>query len=228
MLGFGFLVSDFGVCRGPSRLSRRLACSFCKGADPCLRYHPDGVFPCFIGLPCGPDGSVEFPLARARAQDLPCVLVMPPSPALCSTGAVRPRGPCPFFIIPQTRPATCPGRAKAPGGNGHSPPSEACLPGDPAVTWAACVSGVGMGAFLVPEPGALHGLRSAGGGGVRATARNGGEAEAGCLAGPVRPGVRALERFRRAGSAGRVHGGGRGPAREYQQRRGGGVPEGSV
>uniref|UniRef100_UPI0026296276 hypothetical protein n=4 Tax=uncultured Bilophila sp. TaxID=529385 RepID=UPI0026296276 len=95
---------------------------------------------------------------------------------------MRSRGPCPFFIIPQTRPATCPGRAKAPGGNGHSPPSEVCPPGDPAVARRACVSGVGMGAFLVPEPGALHGLHSAGGGGVRATARNGGEAEVGCPA----------------------------------------------
>lgn len=49
-------------------------------------------------------------LARARAQDLPCVLVMPPSPALCSTGA----GPCvrvgraPFSSSP--RPARPPAR----------------------------------------------------------------------------------------------------------------------
>lgn len=174
----------------------------------------------FCGVSFGPRPGAR-PALRSRHAPFA-------SPVLYRSRAVRPRGPCPFFIIPQTRPATCPGRAKAPGGNGHSPPSEACLPGDPAVTWAACVSGVGMGAFLVPEPGALHGLRSAGGGGVRATARNGGEAEAGCLAGPGRPGVRTLERFRRAGSAGRVHGGGRGPAGEYQQRRGGGVPEGSV
>lgn len=98
----------------------------------------------FCGVSFGPRPGARPPL---RPRHAPFA-----SPVLYRSRAVRPRGPCPFFIIPQTRPATCPGRAKAPGGNGHRPPSEACLPGDPAVTWGACVSGVGMGAFLIPAP----------------------------------------------------------------------------